>query len=65
MGRRTCFDVRDSILYWQDRILTLRRAEIGDPKLIANLPEVDAPDASRRRGKPYEFAFPCSWECLL
>jgi hypothetical protein len=44
MGRRTCFDVRDSILYWQERILTLRRAEIGDPKLIANLPEVDAID---------------------
>lgn len=44
MGRRTCLDVRDRILYWQERILTLGRAEIGNPKLIANLPEVDAID---------------------
>ena len=65
MGRRTCLDVRDSILYWQERILTLGRAEIGNPKLIANLPEVDAIDCFNEERQAIVFAFPCSWECLL
>ena len=38
------FSFRDYSLHWQKRVLALRGTVIGDPKLIANLPEVDAID---------------------